>query len=203
MPPTRSSDASARQKPPLIKANAANPPIRHNLCPHRFIKSNRRLVPIQHRPLHPPILPIRRKGDHRIQQRLPDPRPPPLRKHEHVLQPNPRTNPKGREVPEEDRIPDDPPFLLRDKAIGDRLLKHPSPQILKSARYGVGELLVLGQPQNQIPNPRQILGRGRTDRSVQLFALLPPPFRNSFASTESFPAPAIMIVTAPRNRLTV
>src|SRR5215207_9414076 len=73
----------------LLTLQSADAPIRQNRCAQALVELNRRLVPVEHRPLESPTPALNRDLSHPLQQRLPHTTAAMLGEDKHVLQINP------------------------------------------------------------------------------------------------------------------
>src|SRR5581483_4462226 len=109
-PPARSCPASGSSFPRECRERLARQPARNPLL-HQprasaLVEVDRRLVPVEHLPLHPPAALAYRLGGAGTEERLPRPTAPELRQHEDILEVKRGARQERRVREEVDRVAD-------------------------------------------------------------------------------------------------
>ena len=152
-------------------------PLLHHARAHALVEAQRRLVPIEHRPLHAPASALNSKPGEVNQQPLSDAAPAPFRLDEQILEIETWPSEKRREVVEEQREPGDGRVDVREDHFGGgTLAEEPLPQSVFRRDDLVRQALVFAEPANQLQDDWHVVRTSRDDLDaghIQVEAGLP------------------------------
>src|SRR5579862_149674 len=166
-------------------------PLIHRHRPQRLIKLNRRLVPIQHRPLHPPAPAFLRYLDHVNQQRFSKAFPAMLDIDKQILKINPRLAHKRRKIMKEKRKSHR--LVIGKRQQHFRIRPRSKQRLAQSGfrrNHRVRKLLVLRKLPNERKNQRNIVcRRGTYLKSTHAHSFSRTELRSVLPQAIPFPMP--------------
>src|SRR5262249_24428344 len=141
----------ARELEQRVTGDSKDPPVVHRDRAERSVKVDRRLVPVQHRPLEATAAALDRNSRQLAQHRPPVTVVPMRRSDEEIFQVDSGTTQKGREVVEVEREADGSSVLLSDQCLGSRVrAKQMALKLGLLEGDLVREPFVLGEISNQL-----------------------------------------------------